>query len=310
MKVWQFKQLNKTDINSAQNSSRHMVVDLLVDSKAISLRSTSKITRTWKKRTWAVDLKITWIRFRKLPTRSFKKNTRWHTRGSYRPIIIVLATFTLSLLKIVNVKKIIQTCYTNHRRLKSCSSTHVILKSRQVKQHPLQAHIFTKLAEANTHLLQANQNLPTNQLPKRTSLNRLVARFPVFHNKTPRLVKQDKSPPKSDNHQQSPTSQFWTHPTLLIRPCYQSPSAEIQQGQWAPKRRAWQTPNTSLFPRKAILAKERLQLGPETLCNSMVASTTPDRAQIQILHFKKRLWRQNIESEIKKIQKSIEKICL
>ena len=164
--------------------------------------------------------KIISTRFRKPLTRSFRKKWRV-TRGSYRPIIIVSATYTLHLLKLVDAKNKIQICCTNHRRYRSSMLTHVIPKSRQP---PLQVHIFSKLAEVHIHLrlTKTKQKLHINQPPKKPSRNPSAAPLPASRNKTLRQVKQDKSLPKSVSQQQMPTSLCWTKITWVIRPCCQS----------------------------------------------------------------------------------------
>lgn len=246
-KVWR---CNKIGTNSAQNSSRHMVEGLPVHFRAISHRNmASNKTQTWKKRMWAADLWIIWIRFRKPLTRLFKRSWRV-IRGSYRPIIIVWAIYTLSLLKTVNVKNTFQICYTNPRRNINYLLTRVIPKSRQ---HPLQVHICTKLVAVNIQPPQANQNPHTNQLLKRIH-NHLPGPFLASHNKTLRQVKQDKSLPKSDSQLPSPMSQYLIHPTSGTRPWYQSLSVETLQ--WAPKRRVWPTPSTNRFHQKDIPVRE------------------------------------------------------
>ena len=162
----------------------------------------------------------------------------------------------LKLLKLINARSTFQIWFTNHS--KSCSSTHVIPKSRQ---HQLQVHIYTKPAEVNIQLhLQSTQKLHINRPLKRTR-NPLLAPFRASLSKTLRQAKQDKSLLKSVSQQQMSMSLCYTlrkHHTLVIRPCYQSPSMELQLEQWGPKRRVWQTPSTNQSHPKAIPVKEHL----------------------------------------------------
>ena len=142
----------------------------------------------------------------------------------------------LKLLKFTNARNKFQTWCTNHN--KSCSLTHVVIpKSRQ---HQLQVHTYTKPAEVNTQLhLQSTQNLLINQPLKRIR-NPLLAPFRAFLSQTLRLAKQDRSLLKLVSRLQMSTSPCYTlrkHHTLVIRPCYQSPSVELQRVQWALKRR-------------------------------------------------------------------------